>query len=79
MYSLELTHPLVLGARTRADKQPCIVAQDGYVVVNGRVESREETCAATVTIDLADAAASDPGATRVAVAIAAACDARRRE
>ena len=35
--------------------------------------------AATVTIDLANAAASDPGATRVAAAVAAACDSRRRD
>ena len=35
--------------------------------------------AATVTIDLADAAASDAGATRVAAAVAAACDSRRRD
>ena len=34
--------------------------------------------AATVTIDLANAAASVPGATRVAVAVADACDLRRR-
>ena len=35
--------------------------------------------AATVTIDLANAAASVPGATRVAVAVADACDLRRRD